>query len=110
MNKVHNSNIGNERNSDHKTLARLLGCHLSVIVLDELLLQETKHADETGWFCFQVEKLQQVCMIGRHSRRKCFEILESFKILRIEKRGIPCRYFYKIDSDMIDKLRKTISK
>jgi hypothetical protein len=87
-----------------KTLARLLGCHLSVIVLDELLFHEMKHADETGWFWFQVEKLEEVCMIGRHARRKCFEILERFKILQIEKRGIPCRYFYKINGDRIDEL------
>lgn len=87
-----------------RTLAAYFKDLYPVIILDELIFHEMKHSDSEGWFYYNVEEIEKKLFIGEKLRKRCFQQLIDAGILTIEKRGIPCRFWYKINGDKIDEV------
>lgn len=88
----------------NKPLARFFNSLHVPIILDELIFHESKHADQQGWFYYKVEDLERTCFVGRQMRRKCFKQLIDSGVLKVEKRGNPCRFYYQIDGKKLDQI------
>ena len=93
----------------NKSIVRALKGHIPALVLSELVardsqFQESPNREDDDWFFFQVERIEEELMIGRDARRSAFKILVDFGILEIERRGVPSKYYYKINYGKIDQI------
>jgi len=93
----------------NKSIVRALKGHIPALVLSELVardaqFQESPAREDGDWFYFQVERLEAELMIGRDARRSALKILVDFGILQIERKGVPSKYYYKINYEKIDEL------
>jgi len=85
-----------------KSLARFFRCIHTVMILDELIFHEMKHADPNGWFYYEADELEDACMVGEKMRVRCFKNLVDSGILELERRGIPKRNWFRINDAALE--------
>lgn len=98
-----------------KRLAKYLNSHRTAIVLADILIFEESHHKSfdpnqpgviDGWFTFTHDKLAEKCLMSVPSVKKCINRLKDSRILVVDRRGIPCKNYYKVNHDVIRQIER----
>ena len=87
----------------NKQIVKELGIE-SAFLLTILIEASDGLADEEGWFYQTIEKIGELTGIGRHKQDKIIKELIELKILEQKNKGVPCKRYFKVNYQMIEKL------
>lgn len=84
----------------NKKLARDIGLLPSILLMELIFCREKYDQEE---FYESVEKLDKILGVGSDARRSAMKVLVEKKYIQVIKKGIPARYFYRInDKEILD--------
>ena len=87
----------------NKQIVKTLGIE-PAFLLTILIEASDGLADDEGWFYQTIEKIGELTGIGRHKQDKIIKDLIESKILEQKNKGVPCKRYFKINYEMIEKL------
>lgn len=81
----------------------------AAIILSELHSRHCKYAEEgvlteDGFFFVRVEDMKETTFLSADKQEAAIKKLESLGIIKKEKRGVPAKRYFKINSENEDKL------
>lgn len=91
----------------NKILIRIIGL-LETVILGEFIdcydYYDKHNQLQDGYFFYTYNSLYEHLNIKEDTARKAIKHMEELGIIQIKKMGIPCKSYYKIEDDIIEKI------
>lgn len=103
----------------HRSIARKLKSIDAAIIFDEFIQRHIYHETRKelieipgkgkGWFYHTQESIEERTVMTRYSQDKALEILQKNKLIEIQKHGLPCKRYFRLDIQGIEDFSNNLS-
>lgn len=83
----------------HRPFLELTGDYTAAAFLAQAMYLSDRLADDDGWFDYTTEQWEADLRISRERLRRCQRLCSDY--VTIERRGIPCRNFFRINEQAL---------
>lgn len=83
----------------HRPFLELTGDYTAAAFLAQAMYLSDRLSDDDGWFDYTTEQWEADLQISRERLRRCQRLCSDY--VTIERRGIPCRNFFRIDEEAL---------
>ncbi len=77
------------------------------VYVRQLVFWDGKGMDPEGWIYKSEDEMEAEIGLGRHAQRKARAALEKHDVLETQRRGLPCRLFYRVNLEKLAELLET---
>ena len=87
----------------NKKLAKQVGLNAAVLLADLISKEEyfIQHDNYDGWFFNTEANIEEDTTLNAYNQRKCIKILKEKGFIKVKRKGIPAKQYFKINEEQV---------